>query len=172
MGEAEIERAQAEIDVMRSMYKPMATIRAGRASTMAEGPGAMLMIGVSVPIWRESLSAGVAEARSMERMARADFEAMKLMVAGEVAVAREDVQAARETVRSLEVEIIPRASTAVDAALAAYSAGQGSLVSVIDASGAAWRARGDLVMANSVLGQASVSLERALGRNPSTEGGR
>ena len=169
MGEAEIERAGAEIDVMRSMYKPMATIRVGRASTMAEGPGAMLMIGVSVPIWRSSLSAGVSEARAMERMARADLEAMKLMVTGEVAAAREEVQAARETVRSLEVEIIPRAAAAVDAALADYSAGQGSLVSVIDASGAVWRARGELVMANSRLGEASVSLERALGRDSSRE---
>jgi hypothetical protein len=40
-GAAEVDRAVAEIDVMRSMYKPMATIRVGRASTMAEGPGAM-----------------------------------------------------------------------------------------------------------------------------------
>ena len=168
IGEAEIERAEAEIDVMRSMYKPMATVRVGRASTMAEGPGAMLMVGVSVPIWRSSLRAGVAEARAMERMARADLEAMKLMVTGEVAAAREDVQAARETVRSLEIEIIPRASAAVDAALAAYSSGQGSLVSVIDASGAVWRAQGELVMANSRLGEASIALERAQGRSASS----
>jgi outer membrane protein, heavy metal efflux system len=168
MGEAEIERALAEVEVMRSMYRPMAMIRAGRASTMAEGPGAMLMIGVSVPIWRGRLRAGVAEARSMERMARADLESMKLMVAGEAAASREEVEAARETVRSLEVEIIPRAAMAVDAALAAYSSGQGSLVSVNDASSALWRARGDLVMAHAQLGDASVSLERALGRIAST----
>jgi outer membrane protein, heavy metal efflux system len=170
MGEAEIDRALAEIDVMRSMYKPMATIRAGRASTMAEGPGAMLMIGVSVPIWRDRLRAGVSEARSMERMARADLEAMKLMVAGEAAAAREEVEAARESVRSLEVEVIPRAVMAVDSALAAYSSGQGSLVSVMDAFDALWRARGDLVMASSELGEAYVSLERALGHSASTEG--
>jgi cobalt-zinc-cadmium efflux system outer membrane protein len=169
MGEAEVDRASAEIDVMRSMYKPMAMIRAGRASTMAEGAGAMLMIGVSVPIWRDRLHAGVAEARSMERMARADLEAMKLMVAGEAAAAREEVEAARETVRSLEVEIIPRAAMAVDSALAAYSSGQGSLVSVMDAFDALWRARADLVMASSLWGTASVSLERALGRGTPTE---
>lgn len=172
VGEAEIERAIAEIDVMKSMYRPMAVIRAGRASTMAEGPGAMLMIGVTVPIWRGRLRAGEAEARSMERMARADLEAMKLMVAGEAAAAREEVEAARETVRSLEIEIIPRAVMAVDAVLAAYSSGQGSLISVVDAFGALWRARGDLVMANSQLGDASVSLERALGRSASTAGTR
>jgi outer membrane protein, heavy metal efflux system len=170
MGEAEIDRALAEIDVMRSMYTPMATIRAGRASTMAEGPGAMLMVGVSVPIWRSRLRAGVSEARSMERMARADLEAMKLMVAGEAAAAREEVEAARETARSLEVDIIPRAAMAADSALAAYSSGQGSLVSVMDAFEALWRSRGDLVMASSQLGEASVSLERALGRRTSTEG--
>jgi outer membrane protein TolC len=170
MGEAEIDRALAEIDVMRSMYKPMATIRAGRASTMAEGPGAMLMIGVSVPIWRGRLRAGVAEARSMERMARADLEAMKLMVAGEAAAAREEVEAARETLRSLDAEIIPRAAMAVDSALAAYSSGQGSLVSVMDTFDALWRARADHVMASSQLGEASVALERALGRGTSTEG--
>ena len=130
----------------------------------------MLMIGVSVPIWRGRLQAGVSEARSMERMARADLEAMKLMVAGEAAAAREEVEAARETVRSLETEIIPRAAMAVDAALAAYSSGQGSLASVMDSFGALWLSRGDLVMANSQLGEASVSLERALGRRASTDG--
>ena len=51
---------------MRSMYKPMAMVRVGRASTMAEGPGAMLMIGVSVPIWRERLRSGVAEAKAID----------------------------------------------------------------------------------------------------------
>jgi len=165
MGEAEIDRALAEVEVMKSMYRPMAMIRAGRASTMAEGPGAMLMIGVSVPIWRGRLQAGVSEARSMERMARADLDAMKLMIAGEAVAAREEVEAAGETVRSLETEIIPRAAMAVDAALAAYSSGQGSLASVMDAFGALWLARGDLVMANAQLGEASVSLERALGRS-------
>jgi cobalt-zinc-cadmium efflux system outer membrane protein len=170
MGAAEIERAQAEVDVMRSMYRPMAMIRAGRAATMAEGPGAMLMIGVSVPIWRDRLRAGVAEARSMERMARADLDAMTLMVAGEAAAAREELEAARETMRSLEIDIVPRAAMAVDAALSAYSSGQGPLVSVMDAFGAVWRARGELVMADAQLGAATVALERALGRGASPRG--
>ena len=170
MGEAEIDRALAEVEVMRSMYKPMAMIRAGRASTMAEGPRALLMIGVSVPIWRDRLRAGVSEARSMERMARADLEAMRLMVAGEAAAAREEVAAARETVRSLEVEILPRAAMAVDASLAAYSSGQGSMASLMDAFDALWRVRGDLVMASSRSGEAAVMRERALGRQASSEG--
>jgi outer membrane protein, heavy metal efflux system len=167
MGQTEVERALAEMQVMRSMYRPMATIRVGRASTMAEGPGGMLMVGVSVPIWRDKLHAGVAEARSMERMARADLEAMQLMIAGEALAAREELAATRETVRSLEREILPRAELAIEAALAAYAAGNSLLVSVLDASGALWQARAELVMARAQAGVAAASFERALGSGTS-----
>jgi outer membrane protein TolC len=162
-GAAEVERSAAEIDVMRSMYRPMATVRAGRASTMAEGPGAMLMIGVSVPLWRGSLRAGVSEARAMERMANADLLAMQRMIEGEIASARAEVESTRETRRSLETEIIPRAQMAVDAALAAYGAGQSTLVSVVEASRALWEARSELVMAETTASTAWARLERAAG---------
>jgi cobalt-zinc-cadmium efflux system outer membrane protein len=163
-GAAEVERASAEIDVMRSMYLPMATVRVGRASTMAEGPGAMIMVGVSVPIWRKRLHAGVAEAKAMERMANADLQAMQLMIAGEAVEARESVIAARTQVTMLETEIIPRARGAVDASLAGYRAGQSSLVSVIESSRALWEARAELVMAETALGDAWAKLARASGQ--------
>lgn len=163
-GVAEIDRASAEIDVMRSMYLPMATVRVGRASTMAEGPGAMIMVGVSVPIWRKRLHAGVEEAKAMERMARADLQAMQLMVAGEAVEAREMVSAARTQVTMLETQIIPRARGAVDASIAGYRAGQGTLVSVIESSRALWEARAELVMAETALGDAWAKLARASGQ--------
>ena len=150
-GAAEVDRAAAEIDVMRAMYKPMATLRVGRASTMAEGPGAMVMIGVSVPIWRERLRAGVAEARAMERMANADLEGMRRMVEGEAMAARESVSAARTQVVVLESEVLPRALAATDAALAGYASGQGTLVSVIESVRALWE-----VQAEQEIGRAHV----------------
>ncbi len=162
-GAAEVERAFAEIDVMRSMYKPMAMVRVGRASTMAEGPGAMLMIGVSVPIWRERLRAGVAEARAMQRMANADLEAMRRMVEGEATAARETVSAARAQALVLESEVIPRARAATDAALAAYSSGQGTLVSVIESVRALWEVQAEQVMAEAALGAAWARFERSIG---------
>jgi len=163
-GAAEVERASAEIDVMRSMYLPMATVRVGRASTMAEGPGAMIMVGVSVPIWRGRLHAGVAEAKAMERMANADLQAMQLMIAGEAVEAREGVIAARTQMTMLETQIIPRARAAVDASLAGYRAGQGSLVSVIESSRALWEVRAELVMAETALSDAWAKLARASGQ--------
>lgn len=88
-GAAEVERARAEIEVMRTMYKPMAMLRIGQARTMAEGSGAMLMIGISVPIWRERLDSGVSEAKAMHVMAQSDVQAMRSMIAGEALASRE-----------------------------------------------------------------------------------
>lgn len=162
-GAAEVDRAAAEIDVMRAMYKPMAMVQVGRASTMAEGPGAMVMIGVSVPIWRERLRSGVAEAKAMERMANADLEAMRRMVESEAMAARESVSAARTQVLVLESEVMPRALAATDAALAQYASGQGMLVSVIESARALWEVQAEQVMADSALGEAWARLERSIG---------
>jgi outer membrane protein TolC len=162
-GEAEVNRAKAEVEVMRSMYKPMATVRVGRASTMAEGPGAMIMIGVSLPIWRERLRAGVAEARAMQRMADFDLSAMRRMVEGEAVSARESVEAARAQYVVIEDEILPRARAATETALAAYSSGQGTLISVIESARALWEIQAEQVMAESALGEAWARLHRATG---------
>jgi cobalt-zinc-cadmium efflux system outer membrane protein len=163
VGLAEIERATAEVQVMRSMYRPMAMVRAGRASTMAEGRGAMLMLGVSVPLWRKSLRAGVDEAQAMERMARADLLSMQRMIEGEVLAAYGEAQATRAGLDSLESDVLPRARSAVDSALAAYAAGQGGLVLVVDASRALWEAESERVMAESAAGEAWVRLVLAAG---------
>ncbi|SCW91070.1 Outer membrane protein TolC [Sphingobium faniae] len=163
VGTAEVKRAGAETRAMRSMYKPMATVKAGYAETMAEGRGAMLMVGISVPIWRRRLSSGVAEAQAMQRMADADLEAMRRMVAGETLAAREDVIAAQVQVNLLRQDVLPRSKLAMEAALGSYSSGQGSLIAVVEAARALWQAQGDEIMAESALGEAWSKFERATG---------
>lgn len=160
-GASEVERNSAEIDVMRAMFRPMAAVRVGPASTMAEGSGAMIMIGISITIWRERLRAGVAEAQAMQSMARADLEAMRRMVEGEAVAAREGVNAARARAGALRQEVVPRARMAVEASLAAYSAGRSTLVSVIEASRTLWDTRIELLMSDTALSSAWARLERA-----------
>ena len=153
-GKAEVERARSEVEVMRAMYLPMGMVRIGQASTMAEGRGAMLMAGVSIPLWRERLRAGVGEALAMEDMARADWQAMQRMIEGEAAAARNQVVAARTRLLAFRDEVVPRAQSAVTPTLANYAAGQGSLTAVIEAAQALWSAQGELVMAETGLGLA------------------
>ena len=162
-GRAEIARADAEVLVMRDMYRPMASIRTGPAYTMAEGRGWMAMVGISLPIWRGKLRAGVAEAQAMRAMSEADLQAMTRMIEGDAAVAVNQLQAARDRQSAITIDVLPRARMVIEPAVAGYAAGQLPLVSVIEAVQALWRVEADLIAADTELGLAWARLGRAIG---------
>ena len=162
-GRAEIARADAEVRVMRDMYRPMATIRTGPAYTMAEGRGWMAMVGLSLPIWRGKLRAGVTEAQAMRAMSEADLQAMTRMIEGDAAVAVNQLQAARDRQAALTSDVLPRARMVIEPAVAGYAAGQLPLVSVIEAVQALWLVQSDLIAADTELGLAWARLGRAIG---------
>ena len=162
-GRAEIARAEAEVLVMRDMYRPMATIRTGPAYTMAEGRGWMAMVGVSLPIWRGKLRAGVAEAEAMRAMSAADLQAMTRMIEGDAAVAVNQLQAAHDRQAALTADVLPRARMVIAPAVAGYASGQLPLISVIEAVQALWRVQADLIAADTELGLAWARLGRAIG---------
>ena len=162
-GRAEIARAEADVQVMRDMFRPMATIRTGPAYTMAEGRGWMAMVGISLPIWRSKLRAGVAEAQAMRAMSEADLRAMARMIEGDAANAVNQLQAARGRQDALTTDVLPRARMAIAPAVAGYSAGQLPLVSVIEAVQVLWRVQSDLIAADTELGLAWARLGRAIG---------
>jgi outer membrane protein, heavy metal efflux system len=160
-GRAEIDQSEADVRVMKSMYAPMAMVQTGPAYTMEAGYGWMAMAGITIPLWRGKLSAGVNEASAMVDMAKADLDAMQRMVQGQARQAREIVVAARERYVALRDDIVPRAEQAITPTLAAYSAGQVPLVSVVEAAQALWSAQRELVMARTELGVAWARLRRA-----------
>lgn len=162
-GRAEIARAEAEVQVMRDMYRPMATIRTGSAYTMAAGTGWMAMVGVSLPVWRGKLRAGVAEAEAMRAMSVADLQAMTRMIEGDAAVAVSQLQSARDRQLGLRDDVLPRARMAIEPAVAGYAAGRLPLVSVIEAVQALWSVQSDLIAADTDLGLAWARLGRAVG---------
>ena len=162
-GRAEIARAEADVEVMRDMFSPMATIRTGPSYTMAEGRGWMAMVGISLPIWRDKLHAGVAEAEAMRAMSQADLRAMTRMIEGDAAVAVNQLQAARDRQRALSSDVLPRARMAIEPAVAGYTSGQLPLVSVIEAVQALWLVQADLISADTELGLAWARLGRAIG---------
>ena len=162
-GRAEIARAEAEVEVMRDMFRPMATIRTGPSYTMAEGRGWMAMVGLSLPIWRSKLRAAVAEAQAMRSMAEADLRAMMRMIEGEAAVAVNQLQAARDRQTALNTDVLPRARMAIEPAVSSYASGQLPLVSVIEAVQALWLVQSDLITADTQLGLAWARLGRAIG---------
>jgi outer membrane protein TolC len=162
-GRAEIARANADVEVMRDMFKPMVTIRTGPAYTMTDGHGWMAMVGVSLPIWRGKLRAGVAEAEAMRAMSEAELRAMTRTIEGDAAAAASQVQAARDRQAAITTDVLPRARMAIDPAVAGYTAGQLPLVSVIEAIQALWLVQADLITAETELGLAWARLGRAIG---------
>jgi outer membrane protein TolC len=160
---AERSRALAEVDAMQSMYSPMAVLRAGPAYTMAEGPGVMAMVGVTLPIWRERLGAGVDEARSMVTMASADIEAMQRMIAGSIAAARESVLAERTRLLALRNDVLPRSRLVVESGIGSFAAGQGPMVAVLDAARDLRDVRMQELMVRARLGTAWAKLRRETG---------
>lgn len=163
MGNAELSRAMADVQAMRSMYSPMGMVRVGYASTMAEGKGAMLMVGVSLPIWREKLRGGLAEARAMERMAHADLTAMKRMVQSEAIAARDQLEEVQIQYLALRDDVVPRTRRLIQPTLSVYASGQGNLSAVIEAAQALWNAEAEFVMAETTLGVAWARLDRMTG---------
>jgi len=163
VGRAEVDRAGAEIPVMKSMYLPMALVRTGPAYTMTDGWGWMLTVGISVPIWQGKYAAGVREAEAMQDMARSDLAAMTRMAEGEAATARNLVLAARQRLFALRDDVLPRARQTIEPSLASYAAGVLPLVAVIDAAQALWSLELDLVLAEYDLGLAWARLQRAQG---------
>jgi outer membrane protein, heavy metal efflux system len=162
-GQAEVARAEADVLVMRDMYRPMATIRTGPAYTMTDGRGWMAMVGISLPIWRDKLRAGVAEAEAMRAMSQADLLATTRMIEGEAAVAINQLQAASDRRTALVSDVLPRARMVIEPAVAGYASGQLPLVSVIEAIQALWLTQSDLITADTALGLAWVRLGRAIG---------
>jgi outer membrane protein TolC len=162
-GRAGLARADADVQVMRDMSRPMMTIRTGPAYTMAEGRGWMAMVGVSLPVWRGKLRAGVAEAQAMRTMSEAELRAMTRMIEGEAAVAVNTLQAAHDRQAALAADVLPRARMAIEPAVAGYASGQLPLVAVIEAVQALWSVQSDLIAADTELGLAWVRLGRAIG---------
>lgn len=162
-GRAEIVRADADVQVMRDMFRPMATIRTGPSYTMTDGKGWMAMVGLSLPIWRGRLRAGVAEAQAMRVMSEADLRAMTRMIEGDAAVAVSQLQATRDRQAALTTDVLPRARMAIEPAVAGYTSGQLPLVSVIEAVQALWLVQADLIAADTELGLAWARLGRAIG---------
>jgi cobalt-zinc-cadmium efflux system outer membrane protein len=160
---AEMARADADVLVMRDMFRPMATIRTGPAYTMTDGRGWMAMVGISLPIWRGKLRAGVAEAEAMRAMSEAELRAMTRMIEGDAAGAVHQVRAARDRQAAIRTDVLPRARMAIEPAVAGYTSGQLPLVSVIEAIQALWLVQADLIAADTELGLAWARLGRAVG---------
>ncbi len=156
--------AEEDVEVMRSMRAPMAVFGLGAAYTMSDGPGFMAKVGISIPIDWGKYDAGIEESRAMASMERADLGAMRTMVAGETAAAREKVVAARARATAIRTKVLPQAKQAFELSLTSYGTGQVPIVTVLESVALVRDLQMAEVTARAQLARAWVRMGRATGQ--------
>jgi outer membrane protein TolC len=160
-----IHAAEEDVEVMRNMRAPMGVFGLGGAYTMAEGPGLMATVGVSLPIWVDKYDSRIDEAKAMVAMERADLAGMLLMVEGEAVAAREQVEAAQIRERSIRTRLLPQATTTFETVLASYASGQVPVVSVLEALAMLRMLQMEHVQSRTALALRWAELGRQVGRS-------
>lgn len=126
----------------------------------------MVGVGVSVPVWRERIRAGVAEAE-----ARLDTEELELERLGDevretVEIARIQLEEARHVIHLYANRVLPAARDQVAAARAGFETGANSMLALIDAERTLRTAELEYHRAVADASTRAAELDRALGRRP------
>ncbi len=159
-----IRAAEEDVEVMRNMRAPMGVFGLGAAYTMADGPGLMATVGVSLPIWVDKYDSRIDEAKAMVSMERAELSAMLLMVEGDAVAAREQVEAAQVRERSIRTKLLPQATATFETVLASYASGQVPVVSVFESLSMLRMVQMEHVQSRTALAMRWAELGRRLGK--------
>jgi outer membrane protein TolC len=167
---ADVEMARLDARMARWNYAPMPMVGVGKMfnddydmETGKTRDSTTVTFGVTLPIWRPRLEAGVREADANLRAARADESAMRSMLAADVAMTAFQVRTTARLAALYAGTLVPQAERAMAAADARVRQGEESLASSLELA-ATWqqlslarlRAEADHV-------RAVTALERMLG---------
>ncbi len=136
------------------------------ANPFAPDPGQdgyMLTLGVSVPIWRGRLRAGVREAEAMTESARSEVLDRTNRATSEVRAILAAVRAQRGLATLYASTLVPQAESTLEAAEAAYQAGTSDFLGVLDSERRLLELKLSHVEALAELGGTLAALERAVG---------
>ena len=140
------------------MYVPQADMRHGYGA----------MVALTLPWLNPRYRAEVRNAERSQAAEAQALESMRLQVRYELADARARYQAARETLRILDNDLLPEARQNYDAAQAAFTSGQGDGLALLDALRSYLSVRIEQVRARARVGSTLAGLERAAGRVPAS----
>jgi cobalt-zinc-cadmium efflux system outer membrane protein len=129
------EGATAERQLALRMYWPMVMVEAEYEQNLDGMPdGIGLGISLTIPLWWwDRQDREVAMARAMERAADREEEAMTRMADAELRMAWSQARAAERKLAALEDAAIPKLRETIASIEAAYIAGTGDFISLLDA---------------------------------------
>lgn len=169
--EATVRAREAEAGLKRLAGRPSFEAMASYNSMwMDTGHRWMVGVGVNLPVWRKRVRAGVAEAEARLAQARSERVAAEDEVRSEVRQAYDRLQELRHVVELYQSRLLPATRDQVRASLAAFTTGQTSFLSVIEAERNQRTVELNYVEALRDYSRARAELERAVGRVPGPAG--
>lgn len=156
--QAEVSRAERQLELERSLRLPAVSLRAG----LDEDPEvrtSRLGLQVTIPLW-DRRRAQIDEAAAQLSRSRHELEGRRFSLRQELEVAYQQYEIALAQVAALESGILRQAEAAVQVATAAYRFGERGFLEVLDAQRVFRAARAELIQARHELAAAWVEIER------------
>ena len=166
--QAQIERYKLETELMEKDFAPDFRLGGEYRSFRAGDDMAMVIAGISLPLWRSKYNAGVREAQKMRASSRAAREAAVRQSSLDVQDASFKLATARQTLDLYQRQLIPQAEARMTADEAGYQTGTVSFLDVLESERFLLNARLMAAMAEGNVGMQYARLERAVGRELTT----
>lgn len=151
-------------DVMVGFNWQVMTSGASLARTADGKDNLGLTVSVNLPIWKERLQAGVAEARERTAASAARYDSERDETMRQVRRLTIQARALEEQIKLFRDDILPKAEQTLQVSAADYRVGKVSVLQLLDNWGQLLRFQIQLARLESSLGQVLASLERVLGQ--------
>ena len=157
--------ARANEDAARRMLVPDLTVGLSYGQRTGSNDLLSAMVGVSVPLFARSRQRSQREeTRAMRTMAEDEVAALRLAIRTELVTARATAETARRQVALYSGTLVPQATAAYEASLAAYRVGRADFMAVLDARMALLMYEHDAHRFESMYGTAIADIDRLTGR--------
>ena len=161
--QADIQRNQAERDLMKKEFFPDYRLGLEYRSFGAGEDMVMFTIGFDLPIWRTKYGAAVRESEKMIESSQAGLEAARRQTGFDVQDAYFKLLTARRTLELYRTALVPQAEARFEASEAGYRTGKVDFLDLLESERFLLNVRVMAVMAEGNIGMQLGRLERAVG---------
>jgi outer membrane protein TolC len=161
--QADIQRNQAERDLMKKEFFPDYRLGLEYRSFGAGEDMVMFTIGFDLPIWRTKYGAAVRESEKMIESSQAGLEAAQRQTGFDVQDAYFKLLTARRTLELYKTALVPQAQARFEASEAGYRTGKVDFLDLLESERFLLNVRVMAVMAEGNIGMQLGRLERAVG---------
>jgi len=128
-----VERAALAINLAKKEFKPDFSVQSGYMNRGGLDPMWQAGIGISIPLYRKRLSAGVAEAEALHRSSQSAVESVRLQLRFRTQERLTQLKTTERIATLYGEGIVPQDRMSVEAALANYQTGKVPFIAVLEA---------------------------------------